>query len=75
MENLQVKTGSAKYGQPQFKSNLRTVTTFLRHEEDIITVISGKESVNIEIYKNGTLLFAGDKYELFDILEQHKTTK
>ena len=71
MKNLEIKTlkpnslqVNAKYVQ-----NLKTVTTFLRHSEDRITIISG-ETVNIEIYDNGKFIFIGDKQELFKKLSQ-----
>ncbi|MEB5251590.1 hypothetical protein RXV22_28475, partial [Pseudomonas aeruginosa] len=65
MKNLETKTVNEKSNVSTYKQNLKSVTTFLRHGEDRITVINGK-SVNLEIYHNGKLLFIGDKYELFD---------
>lgn len=67
MKHLEIKT--AKNGrQPQYNENLKSVTTFLRHSEDRITVISG-ETVNIEIYHNGKLIFNGSKLEFFEQLK------
>lgn len=70
MKNLAVKT---RYGgnEPQYKENLNNVVTFMRHSEDRIEVKNG-ESVNIDIYNNGNLIFSGDKYELFEILKNAK---
>jgi hypothetical protein len=71
MKNLEIKT--VKNGrQPQYNQNFKSVTTFLRHSEDRITVISG-ETVNIEIYNNGKCIFSGEKQELFEILTNTKT--
>lgn len=70
MKNLSIKT-RVSTNEPKYKENLDVVTTFLRHSEDKITVISG-ETVNIEIYSNGGLLFSGDKTELFEILQKNK---
>lgn len=71
MQNLEVKTRS-KRGTIKYIVNQQAVTTFLRHSEDRITVISG-ETVNIEIYNNGKCIFCGDKQELFEILTNTKT--
>jgi hypothetical protein len=68
MKNLEIKTRVANR-QPQYKQNLKSVTTFLRHSEDRITVING-EQVNIEIYYNGELVFLGSKTELFEKLKK-----
>ncbi len=68
MKNLSVKTQSGNI-TPKYKENLKAVTTFLRHSEDRITIISG-ETVNIEIYDNGEPIFLGDKYELFEKLKK-----
>lgn len=68
MKNLEIKTRVANR-QPQYKQNLTSVTTFLRHSEDRITVING-EQVNIEIYDNGELVFLGSKTELFEKLKK-----
>jgi hypothetical protein len=65
MEKLSIKTNKkGGAANSRYTENLQSVTTFLRHSEDRITVING-ETVNIEIYHNGKCLFAGDKYELF----------
>lgn len=55
----------------------------LRHHQDIITVddfegtgnsYKQRELQNIQIIQNGETLFEGSKYELFEILTQHKKT-
>lgn len=71
MKHLEIKTRNASRFQPRYTQNLKSVTTFLRHSEDRITVISG-ETVNIEIYSNGKLIFIGDKQELFEKLTSIK---
>lgn len=67
MKKLELKTRKNS-NEPKYTENLDSVTTFLRHSDDRITVKNG-ETVNIEIYKNGKLIFSGDKGDLFDILE------
>lgn len=67
MKNLEVKTRNVRSANPKYTQNLKSVTTFLRHSEDRITIING-ETVNIEIYNNGSLIFIGDKQELFEKL-------
>lgn len=67
MKALDIKTRKGN-NEPKYNENLNVVTTFLRHSADKITVING-ETVNIEIYNNGRLIFSGDKGDLFDILE------
>ncbi len=68
MNGLEIRTIEAKNNEIKYKQNLSNVITFLRHEEDKI-IVKNNESVNIEIYQNGKLLFIGDKYELFAILK------
>lgn len=67
MKKLEIKTRKNS-NTPQYNQNVDSCTVFLRHSEDRITVING-ETVNIEIYKNGKLIFSGDKGDLFDVLE------
>ena len=67
MKNLEVKTRIAG-NQPQFKQNLNSAVTFLRHSEDRIEVKNG-ETVNIDIYENGALIFSGSKCELYEKLK------
>lgn len=71
MQNLSTKTVNKISGKHIYKENLVIATTFLKHDEDRITVIQGGENTNIEIYQNGNCLFVGDKYELFDILKSN----
>lgn len=68
MENLSVKTRKSG-ANPQYKENLNSIVTFLRHSEDRIECKNG-EVVNIDIYKNGTLIFSGNKEELFEQLKK-----
>lgn len=63
MTKLHIKTRKGN-GEPKYLNNIDSVTTFLRHSEDKITVING-ETVNIEIYDNGKLVFSGSKNELY----------
>lgn len=73
MQNLEIKTTNKnKSASPIYKQNLNSVCVFLKHSEDRILIDQKKECVEIQIIKNGNVLFIGDKYELFDILEQHK---
>jgi hypothetical protein len=73
MEKLQIKTRKGKR-EPKYLTNIDSVTTFLRHSEDKIIVING-ETVNIEIYENGSLIFFGDKGDLFDLLTLNNEAK
>lgn len=68
MNGLEIRTIETKNNEIKYKQNLSNVITFLRHEEDKIIVING-ETVNIDIYDNGKLLFSGDKRELFKLLK------
>ena len=79
MENLSFKTQNTKGNRFNYKENLGYVATFLRHPQDIIIVDDFKgagddymqrELSEIRIYENGTLIFKGDKYELFKKLKQ-----
>ena len=63
MKKIEVKT-SKKYS-----SGNDEATVFLRHSEDRIEVKNG-ETLNIDIYDNGTLIFSGDKYEFFEQLKK-----
>jgi len=67
MKKLEIKTRKGNR-ESKYTQNIDITTVFLRHSEDRITVING-ETVNIEIYNNGKLIFSGDKGDLFDILE------
>lgn len=78
MKNLAVKTQGIKGGNPQYKENLGLVTTFIGHSEDFISVdnfegqgdsYKKREMTEIKIVQNGTVLFQGDKYELFEKLK------
>lgn len=68
MKNLATKT-RIQGKNPQYKENLNSIVSFLRHQEDRIEVKNG-EVVNIDIYENGTLIFSGNKEELFEQLKK-----
>ena len=64
---LSVKTRKGG-NTPQYKENLNSVVTFLRHSEDRIEVKNG-EQVIIDIYNIGKLVFSGSKEEFFEKLK------
>jgi len=69
--SLSIKT-RYKGNSPKYKENLNSATIFFdKGGDDRITTIQGTE-VNIEIYKDGELLFIGDKNDLFNILIKNK---
>jgi hypothetical protein len=68
MEKLEIKT-RVKSREPHYTQNLDSVTTFLRHDEDKI-IVEDAEVVIIQVIHNGKVIFNGDKYELFKILEK-----
>ena len=61
MKKIEVKTSK------RYSSGNDEVIVFLRHSEDRIEVKNG-ETVNIDIYNNGELVFSGDKQEFFNKL-------
>lgn len=78
MPKLSTKIQGVKGGNPQWKDKNGYVTTFLGHSEDFISVdaydgsgssYKERETLLIEVYENGKLLFSGNKYELFEILK------
>lgn len=78
MNNISLKTQGIRGGAATYKEKVGYVTTFLKHLEDRIVIddfegfgntYKQRELTNIEVYNNGKLLFSGDKYELFNILE------
>lgn len=80
MENIHIETQGVKGGKTQSKKVGYLLAT-LRHNEDriIIDDFEGKgdsykqrELQEIQIIQNGKILFSGDKYELFEILKNHK---
>lgn len=71
MQSLEVKLRNKRSTKYDYKGNLNSVTTFMRHSEDRIEVKNG-EVVLIDIYSNGKLIFSGDKGDLFDILTTTK---
>lgn len=78
MKELAIKTQGIKGQEPQYKENLGLVTTFINHSEDFISVdnfegygesYKKRELTEIKIVQNGTVLFQGNKYELFEKLK------
>lgn len=69
MRNLEIKTRNSKSNIISYKDNLSSVTTFLRHSEDRITILNG-EQVQIDVYDNDVLIFSGYKQEFFELLKQ-----
>lgn len=67
MKKVEVKIRKGSR-EPKYIQNVDSITLFLRHSEDRITVRNG-ETVNIDIYENGALIFSGDKNELFEKLK------
>jgi len=77
MENIHLETQGVKGGNTQTKK-VGYLMACLRHGQDRIIIddfegfgdtYKQRELQLIEVYKNGKLLFSGNKYELFDILE------
>ena len=68
MKNLSTKTRISGRN-PQYKENLNSIVSFLRHQEDRIEVKNG-EVVNIDIYENGNLIFSGDKEQFYNQLKK-----
>ena len=63
MKKLEVKTSK------RYSSGNDEAVVFLRHSEDRIEVMND-ETVKIDIYHNGTLIFSGDKYEFYEQLKK-----
>ena len=73
MTNLEIKTTNRNKGaSPIYKQNLDSVCVFLKHSEDKILIDQKSEGVEIQIIQNGSVLFIGDKYELFELLSINK---
>ena len=79
MKNLSAKIQNKKGNEPKYIKNLGFVTTFLRHDEDIIIIddfqgsgesYKQRELTEIRVYQNGVLIFEGDKYEFFEKLKK-----
>lgn len=79
MNHLSTKTQNTKGSEPKYKENLGLVTTFIRHSNDFIVVddykgrgnnYTQRELTEIRVYENGSLIFMGDKYELFEKLKK-----
>lgn len=77
MENIHIETQGIRGGKTTTKK-VGYAVIGLRHESDLITIddfegqgenYKQRELQRIEIIKNGKLLFSGNKFELFDILE------
>lgn len=81
MAHLSIETQGIKGATTNKKVNLGYVQTFLKHEQDYISVdnfegqgatYKQREQPEIKIVQNGEELFKGTKYELFELLR--KTT-
>ena len=68
MDKLEVKTRKSFF-EPKYSSGNEEAVVFLRRFEDRIEVMND-ETVKIDIYHNGTLIFSGDKYEFFEQLKK-----
>ena len=80
MKNLSAKIQNKKGNEPKQIENLGFITTFLRHDEDIIIVddfqglgenYRQRELTEIRVYQNGKLIFEGDKYDFFEQLKKN----
>jgi hypothetical protein len=80
MGNLSLKTRGVQGKEPIYKERIGCITGFLGHSEDRITIdnyegfgdtYKERELQEIEIVQNGTTLFIGDKYELYEILKAY----
>lgn len=67
MRKLELKTRKQSR-DPKYTQNLDSITAFLRHDEDKI-IIEDAEIVIIQIVHNGTMIFNGNKLELFEKLK------
>lgn len=76
-DNIQIETQGVKGGKTKTQK-VGYLLACLRHDQDKITINDFEGQGNtykqrelqwIEIIHNGKLLFAGNKYELFEILE------
>ena len=79
MKNISAKIQNKKGNEPIYKENLGFISTFLRHDEDIIIVddfqgsgenYKQRELTEIRVYHNGTLIFEGNKYDFFEQLKK-----
>ena len=70
---IETRTTNAKSNKSTYCGNLKNAITFLGHSEDKIIVKDAAEMLEIEIYKNGNLIFIGSKYELFELLTVNKS--
>ena len=61
MSNISLKTTGIKGTAPQYKEKIGRVVTFLRNDQDYITIddfggtYKQRELTNIEVYNNGKL--------------------
>ena len=77
MKNLQVRTTNKLSNKAKYSVNLNNVIVFLSHEEDKISFLNplDSEMTEIQVYNNGEMIFSGDKYELFQILQTAKANQ
>lgn len=67
MKAIEVKVRTSRNNY-DYIENLLNAVIFLRHPEDKIVAKNG-ESVIVDIYENGNLIFSGEKYEFFEKLK------
>ena len=74
MKNLQIRTTNKVSNKAKYSENLNNVIVFLSHGEDKISFLNplDSEQTEIQVYDNGKMIFSGDKYELFQILQKAK---
>lgn len=79
MKNISAKIQNKKGNEPKYEENLGFISTFLRHDEDIIIVddfqglgenYRQRELTEIRVYQNGELIFEGNKYDFFEQLKK-----
>ena len=79
-DNIHLETQGIKGGKTKTQK-VGFLIACLRHDQDRISIddfegqganYKQREMQQIEIIQNGKILFRGDKYELFEILRNHK---
>lgn len=80
MDNIKYSVRGIKGYKPEPQKTAGYVCVDLRHKDDYISVddfqgygsnYEQRELTQIKIVQNGTILFKGSKYELFEILKSH----
>lgn len=75
MKHLEIRTTNAISGKDKYKLNLKHAILSLRNSEDKIIVREAAQSIEVEIYDNGTPLFIGSKHQLFDLFRKPNISK